>query len=112
MATVKKIADYFGVSAESLLSTDKNADAQIEIPNILKMISPISVKELNLLVSYRTHVEMQPAIDKILGLSDNGTVTLYEAAKSDDNHNPKITVMTKEKWDAIENAPNTDEPLL
>ena len=112
MATVKKIADYFGVNSESLLSPEKKPDAQIEIPTILKMISPISEKELNLLISYRTHAEMQPAVDRLLGLSNEGNVVVYEAAKSDDNHKPKITVMTKERWESIENAPNTDDTLL
>ena len=112
MATVKKVADYFGVSAESLLSIEKKQETPSEIPTILKMISPISEKELSLIIAYRTHAEMQPAVDKLLNISEDESILLYDAAKSTDNRRPKITVMSKDKWETIEKAPDTDESLL
>lgn len=112
LATVKKVADYFGVTAEQLLNVEKKNESKIEIPDIIKLISPISEKEINLIVAYRTYSDMQSAVDKLLGLSDDNNVILYEAAKSADNHKHRITVMTKERWEAIKNAPDADDELL
>lgn len=112
MATVKKVANYFSVSAESLLYAEKQPEKPSVVPEFLRLISPISEKEINVIIAYRTHAEMQPAVDKLLELSEDGNVALYDAAKSSDNRKHKITTMTKERWDAIENAPDTDDKLL
>jgi transcriptional regulator with XRE-family HTH domain len=112
MATVKKVADYFGVTAEQLLNIEKKSGTKIEIPDIIKLISPISEKEINLLIAYRTHADMQSAVDKLLSLSDENNVIVYEAAKSASNHKHQITAISKERWEAIENAPDSDEELL
>lgn len=56
---LKKIADYFGVSVEYLLGKDNN---------IKKDLSP---KEQLLLSAYNSKPEMQPAVDKLLGIDSN-----------------------------------------
>ena len=55
---------------------------------------------------------MQLAVDKLLGIDDTGSYTVYEAAKSSDNHSPRIVRKASEEWDAIANAPETDETLI
>ena len=59
--TLKKIADYFGVSVEYLLEKDNN---------IKKDLSP---KEQLLLSAYNSKPEMQPAVDRLLGIDETET---------------------------------------
>ena len=60
--TLKKIADYFGVSVEYLLGKDNN---------IKKDLSP---KEQLLLSAYNSKPEMQPAVDRLLGIDTQTTI--------------------------------------
>ena len=68
--------------------------------------------EAELLSAYRDMPHMQPAVDKLLGLNDDGKYTLYAAAKSSDNHPPRIIQKSKDEWETIMNAPETDDPLI
>ena len=68
--------------------------------------------ETKVMTAYRSQPEMQPAVDKLLGVDMDGYVTVYAAANSASNHKHTITRIPKEKWDEIENEPNTDEELL
>ena len=114
MKTVKKIADYFGVSTEALLGKGDiiSSEGTSNNPTIYNLISPLNEKETMVILAYRSQKDMQPAIDRLLGLSENGNVLLYEAAKSDNNSKHKITIMPLDKWEAIENTPDTEEDLL
>ena len=113
IGTLKKIADYFGVPVAAL--TEDTAE-QLSAPE--KKLSPfattpINEKESRVLFAYRSQPEMQSAVDKLLGISDDGsTVTLYAAAKSTENRKPEITQMPKSKWEDIETAPETEDDLL
>lgn len=69
-------------------------------------------KELRLLTAYRDQPEMQPAVDRLLGITEDGYVTVYAAANSASNHKHTITRIPQEKWAEIENEPNTDEDLM
>ena len=105
---VTMLANYFGVTVDYLLG---NTD----IPNHQKsvtIITPINEKESKLLFAYRSHPEMQAAVDKLLGLTDESDVTLYAAAMSSNNGAPSITAVTHDEWSQIESAPETDEELL
>lgn len=108
--TLKKIADYFGVSVSALT---EDLSKQPTTKSSPFLTTPENEKESRVLFAYRSQPEMQPAVDKLLGISDDGsTVTLYTAAKSAENRKPQITQMSKEKWDNIESAPETEEDLI
>lgn len=68
--------------------------------------------EIDVMKAYRSQPEMQPAVDRLLGITEDGYVTVYAAANSASNHKHTITRIPQEKWDEIENEPNTDEELL
>ncbi len=107
--TLKKIADYFGVSVSDLT---EDSSEQISVKPSFSLTTPINEKESRVLFAYRTHPEMQTAVDKLLGITDDGNVTLYAAAKSAENRKPEITQMPKDKWDTITTTPETEEDLL
>ena len=108
--TMKKLADYFGVSVEFL--SGKQEFPRSVPPGAHITTAHITEKEARLLFAYRNLPDMQAAVDKLLGLSDESGVLLYEAAKSTDNHPPQITKMVTDQWETICSAPETDEDLL
>lgn len=71
----------------------------------------ITDHEASVLDSYRSHPEMQVAVDKLLGITDSDTVTVYAAAHSKDNRPDGFFQKDREHWQKIENAPDTDDPL-
>lgn len=68
--------------------------------------------EKKMLDAYRNNPDMQATIDRILGIEKEGQVLLWAAAQSEDNRAPKVIYMSKERWEKIQNAPDTDDPLL
>ena len=110
MATIKKIADYFGVPVSALTSdTDEPLRSSA---NNLSFTIPINEKESRVLFAYRSQPEMQPAVDKLLGITDDGNIILSQAAKSGENRKPGFTQKPLSKWESIENAPETEDELL
>lgn len=81
-------------------------------PVSTKFTVPQTEQENNMLLSYRAHPEMQAAVDRILGLDEDNDVIVYAAANSADNHAPEMVRKTHEKWQRIENAPDTDDELI
>lgn len=110
---ITMLANYFGVSVDYLIG---NSDTSEPLSGSAKpspfLVTPENEKESRVLFAYRSHPEMQPAVDKLLGITDDGNVTLYTAAKSAENHKPEITQMPKDKWDTITTTPETEEDLL
>lgn len=101
-----KIADYLDCSVDYLLGrTDDPATSS-------RSDTTLTAHEQEIVAAYRSHPEAQPAVDKLLGVTEDGYVLVYEAASSVDNHPPRIVRMTKEHWETIENAPETDDDLL
>ncbi len=88
--------------------------------NILQLGSEVSdvynayltEHEVKVIEAYRKQVQMQTAVDRLLGIIDEYDYSVYAAAKSSDNRPPRIIMKTKKEWEAIENAPDTDEDLL
>ncbi len=111
MATIKKIAEYFGVSVADLTAENSTPTAKTLSPDDFTM-SPLTPHEINLMKAYRDQPEMQPAVDRLLGITEDGYVTVYAAANSASNHKHTITRIPQEKWAEIENEPNTDEDLM
>lgn len=62
--TLKKIADYFNVTTEYLLSEDEKKPVSAD------ELSSMSEKEKMVIRAYRIRPEMQPAIDRLLGIEE------------------------------------------
>ncbi len=109
-----KLAEYFGITVEDLTCDNETLDTP---PSTNKLTPTLSVPQLSehecrVLLAYRDQPEMQPAVDRLLGITEDGYVTVYAAANSASNHKHTITRIPQEKWAEIENEPNTDEDLM
>ena len=103
--TFIKIAEFLEVSTDYLLGiTDQKEKPTDKVE--------LSEHEADVLKAYRNQPEMQPAVDKLLGIYDEEYVQLYTAASSKDNRPDEIIVMPKEKWEKIKNTPDTDDSLM
>lgn len=101
-----KIADYLDCSVDYLLGrTDDPAISS-------QSVTTLTAHEQEIVAAYRSHPEAQPAVDRILGVTDNGVIILSQAAKSAEHRKPGYEQKPVEKWTAIENAPETDDDLL
>lgn len=110
---IRKIADYFGVTVDDLKADSTSTSAPT--PKLEPKAGTaffLTAQEAKVLTAYRDQPEMQPAVDRILGVTEDGYVTVYTAANSTSNRKHTITKIPREKWEEIENAPNTDEDLL
>lgn len=56
--------------------------------NAVKLPFETSEKEKKLIIAYRNNPDMQPAVDKLLGLSDEVLIPTVKAARSDGNNQP------------------------
>ena len=56
--------------------------------NAVKLPFETSDKEKKLIIAYRNKPEMQPAVDKLLGVEDEVLVPTVKAARSKDNSQP------------------------
>lgn len=110
---ITMLANYFGVSVDYLIGNSNTSDTPSSPKRIPALNEPkLSDHERKILFAYRNQPAMQPAVDRILGVTEDDGVLVYEAAKSSDNHPPQIVKRTKEEWNALKNAPETDEDLL
>lgn len=107
--TLLKIADYFGITVEDL-KADSTPTPKLEPKAGTAFF--LTAQEAKVLTAYRNQPDMQPAVDKLLGVTDNGVIVLSQAAKSAEHRKPGYEQKPVEKWTAIENAPETDDDLL
>ena len=107
-ATLKKLADYFGVTVDELLGNKKMEPATILTPNTA--IGALSQQEINLILRYRQMTDMQSAVDKLLGLPDGDEplIPVYVAAHSENNAPDRIEYLTREEAERLKNAPPAD----
>lgn len=100
---VIKICQGLGISINELQEHDVSADVD----------HTLSAHEKALIIAYRQKPDMQPAVDRLLGISDDpDTVRLYRAAKSTDDHPDEIVEISRERFQKIKNAPETDDDQL
>ena len=104
--TLQRAAEYFGVSVDYLLGKEE----QTKISPAIRL----SAHELNVIHAYRSHPEMQSAVNRILGIEEE-QITVYRAAyqpqKTDGTHEAVIQ-MEQKRWEEMANTPKTDEDLL
>ena len=107
--TLLKIADYFNVTVDDLLKDEKDPVQQNGVNDFI-----LTEREKELLIAYRAHPDMHPVIEKLLDMDPpEGMVRIFAAAKSEGNTVPAgYTYMTKERWERLKNAPETDEDLM
>ncbi len=100
---VIKICQGLGISINELQEHDVSADVD----------HTLSAHEKALIIAYRKKPDMQPAVDRLLGISDDpDTVRLYRAAKSTNDHPDEIVEISRERFQKIKNAPETDDDQL
>nr|DAQ57184.1 MAG TPA: hypothetical protein [Caudoviricetes sp.] len=56
--------------------------------NAVKLPFETSDKEKKLIIAYRNNPEMQPAVDRLLGVEDEVLIPTVKAARSDGNNQP------------------------
>lgn len=67
--------------------------------------------EQDLVIAYRQKPEMQPAVDKLLGIDNTETVRVLRAARSNDNRHIGYIEISKEKLELLENAPSVEDEV-
>ena len=107
---IYQIADYFGVSVDYLLGNE-NAPQKSTIL-IPKFNETLTEHEQAVIKAYREQPAMQPAVDKLLGVEQDGEVTVYAAAYSVDKHPDGIINKPIDQWNKIKDTPDTDDPLV
>lgn len=100
--TLINLCNFFNVDANYLLGLGAKPKNTINLtPHESKVMS-----------AYRTQPEMQPAVDRLLGVADDSKIILYAAAKSAENRKPQIIEKSVDKWEEIKATPDTDDELL
>ena len=104
--TLKKIADYFGVTVDELLGNDTPAPAPAS------PVLTFTPEEQRVILRYRAvSEEARLIIRKILDIpnGDEELVPVYHAAHSKDGTaEDRIIYRTRAELDALENAPESD----
>ena len=136
--TVKKIADHFNLPISYFYEADPQSAASGEASalgtsadteaskadvfpigdiekELLSICRSLDMKRKNALLTKAYEIE-QEFLSEAHAPDKKGEaphmLTVYTAAKSSDNHPPKMTEMSLDSWKAIENAPDTDDDLL
>lgn len=71
----------------------------------------LSSHEKDVVTAYRNKPEMQPAVDKLLGVADDEMVALPMAARSVDNRPVAIEYISKEKLERLRNAKSVEDEV-
>ena len=87
------------------------ADILAEFREDYKDAFAVSDHEKEVITAYRRNSEMRPAVDRLLGVKSNKKITVYKAARSEDDEQDGYIEITQEMLDRIKNAPETDEAL-
>lgn len=107
---ITMLANYFGVSVDYLVGNTNEPAPKLKPKAGTAFF--LTEHEAKVLTAYRSQPEMQPAVDKLLGVTEDGVITLSQAAKSSANRKPGYEQKAVAQWEAIENAPETDDDLL
>ena len=100
------IAQALGVSPVYLMGLDETQSVE-DVSS-----DKLSAHEAKLLNVYREYPDIQPTIDKILGITLDGYVNVYIAANSKSNRPDRIIRMSLEEVERLRNAPESDDTLM
>lgn len=102
---IQAIAEAVGVTPEYILGWDKEIQSFDSIS--------LTPHETSVITAYRDQPEMQPAVDKLLGVeTDSNTVTLVEVARTAANRKSiKTTQVTQDELEIFNTTPQSDEKL-
>lgn len=90
-----------GIPLDILVDDKKSLE-----PNII-----LSSHEKEVITAYRNQPAMQEAVDRLLGIKEEETVVVFQAARSKSNTPPGYAKMSKSDIDKLENALETDDKL-
>ena len=106
LSVLTRIANVMGCPLRELLEAYEEVSA-----SRFQAVEP-SAHEMRLILAYRAQPELQGAVDRLLGIEEDGFIHLYAAAHSDTAQKDEEIRISRECWDALKNAPETDDPLL
>ena len=121
--SVYRIAQYFGVQPDFLLSKARISFASAETATECEPKNYTN-KEKAIIKAYRAQPELQPAVDRLLNISaddpklqDLGTVCdddiiIYSAAKSTDDRQDGYVRISIAEWERILGTKETDDKLI
>ncbi len=70
----------------------------------------VSHHEKEVVTAYRENSDMQPAVDRLLGVNrKKKKITVYKAARSDDGEEDGYIQVSQDQIDRLLNAPETDD---
>ena len=67
--------------------------------------------EKKVVTAYRNKPEMQPAVDKLLGITDEETIALLTVARSVDNRPVSVERISKEELERIRDAKSIEDEV-
>ena len=118
LSTLIKIADYFGVSTDYLLGREQAASPfaaaeDEDSASYHTMFAPLTDREIRLMMAYRERTEVRHAVDKLLDIpAEDRTVSVYRAAKSEDNRPDELALDRAEKIDKLKQTKESGDSLL
>ena len=106
--TLKVLSNIFNCSIEYIMgdSNEPNPKRKDIHQNFLSEI------EKQIIIAYRRKPEMQAAVNKLLGIEDPYTMTVYKVAESENNSPEGYVPMNQSRWEEMDSKPKTDDDLL
>ena len=99
---IAKICDLFNVSINQLIDTPNNGN------NLF-----LTSHEKSVILAYRSRIDMQKAIDTLLGLVPNNVIEIKSVARSSDNHGMYKEKISKADLEnlQLQQQPSSDDEL-
>lgn len=94
LETLEAIADIFNVDMNTLTDSKTKDTQKLEL----------SKHEEVVVTAYRNKPEMQPAVDRLLGIEDDELIAVPVAARSENNKPVGFAYISKEKLEQLNNA--------
>jgi len=115
ITVVDEYAKKMNVDINYLLDNGiENLDKQKEQTLLQTTAIPaLTAHERKVMSAYRDQPTMQPAVDRLLGITENGeeTVRVFRAARSSDNTPPGWVDMPAARLQKLRDAPESDDDL-
>ena len=118
LATLLKIADYFGVSTDYLLGREQAESpfavaGKRDAASYHTMFAPLTDREIRLMMAYRERTEVRHAVDKLLDIpADDRSVPVYRAAESEDRRPDEVVLDRAEKIEKMKQTTESGDSLL